>query len=80
MTIKELTELYGEEFFALELISSETLETLKPFKSELDSNKLKVLEFITNFDNKEKVKVLKIVVDYKEYFELKNWIESNNLG
>lgn len=80
MTIKNLTDLYDEKFYAIELISDETLETLEPFKSDLDSNKLQVLAFSTDFDDKENVKVLKIVVNYKQYIELKNWLKSNNLG
>ncbi len=80
MTIKDLTDLYDEKFYAIELISDETLETLEPFKSDLDSNKLQVLAFSTDFDDKENVKVLKIVVDCKQYIELKNWLKSNKLS
>lgn len=80
MTIKDLTDLYDEKFYAIELISDETLETLEPFKSDLDSNKLQLLAFSTDFDDKENVKVLKIVVNYKQYIELKNWLKSKNLG
>lgn len=80
MTIKNLTDLYDEKFYAIELISDETLETLEPFKSDLDSNKLQVLAFSTDFDDKENVKVLKIVVDCKQYIELKNWLKSNKLS
>lgn len=80
MTIKNLTDLYDEKFYAIELISDETLETLEPFKSDLDSNKLQVLAFSTDFDDKENVKVLKIVVNYKQYIELKNWLKSNKLS
>lgn len=80
MTIKNLTDLYDEKFYAIELISDKTLETLEPFKSDLDSNKLQVLAFSTDFDDKENVKVLKIVVDCKQYIELKNWLKSNKLS
>ena len=78
MKIRELTNVYSEEIYAIELISNIDLKTLDPFKWSEDTNKLEVIGFKVVFNEEEKINIIEIMVDLKEYEELKNWIKKEN--
>ncbi|AUB32011.1 hypothetical protein [Spiroplasma floricola] len=79
MTIKELTNLYGEQFYALELISNKDYKTLEPFKWQGDNNKLKVISFRVICNEKTKYILLQVIIDFAEYSRLKKFLKKENL-